>query len=305
MIDPAHGLADNRRVRGRVRRRIRQHQSVSNRQMSDPVTIPAAQAADALQGRARDARVEQLLLAGLDHYFAGRYAQAIHVWTRVLFLDRGHARARAYIERARSAEAERQREADELLHRGSAAFEQGQPVTARRLLTAAIEHGAPADVPLAYLGRLDRLAVVPAVAEPGHLDQPATHVVNRAVEGGARRVFRGSTAVVAMGILLVACVAGFAGAIADLGGWRAEPRLSQRAVEPADPAPLPRASDLALTRARSLFAAGHARDALRLIATVAEDDPNRPDADTLLADIQRALLATSDPSTADAMSTVQ
>ena len=59
--------------------------------MSDPVTTHAAQAADALQGHARDARVEQLLLAGLDHYFVGHYAQAIHVWTRVLFLDRGHA----------------------------------------------------------------------------------------------------------------------------------------------------------------------------------------------------------------------
>ena len=278
---------------------------VSASQMSDPVTTPAAQAADALHGRARDARVEQLLLAGLDHYFAGRYAQAIHVWTRVLFLDRGHARARAYIERARSAEAERQREADELLHRGSAAFEQGQTVAARRLLTAAIEHGAPPDVPLAYLGRLDRLTGVPPVAEPDGLDGPATDVVEGALERGARGALRGSTLVMAIGILAVACVAGFAGAIADLGGWRAEPRLSRRTVEPADPAPLPRASDLALTRARSLFASGHARDALRLIATVAEDDPNRPAADTLLADIQRALLATSDPSTADSMSTVQ
>ena len=37
--------------------------------------------------------IEQLLLAGLDHYFSGDYEQAIHVWTRVFFLDRGHARA--------------------------------------------------------------------------------------------------------------------------------------------------------------------------------------------------------------------
>ena len=44
----------------------------------------------------------------------GRHELAINVWTRVLFLDRGHARARAYIERARSAVAERQREGEEL-----------------------------------------------------------------------------------------------------------------------------------------------------------------------------------------------
>jgi hypothetical protein len=47
----------------------------------------------------RDAKIEQLLLAGLDHYFAAQYDCAISVWTRVLFLDRSHARARAYIDR--------------------------------------------------------------------------------------------------------------------------------------------------------------------------------------------------------------
>src|SRR5918996_2764144 len=78
-------------------------------------------------GRDHDGRVEELLLSGLDHYFSGRYDLAINVWTRVLFLDRGHARARAYIERARSAIAERQREGDELLHSGALALDQGNP----------------------------------------------------------------------------------------------------------------------------------------------------------------------------------
>ena len=40
-------------------------------------------------------RDQHLLLAGLDHYFSGRYEQAIDVWTRALFFDRSHARARA------------------------------------------------------------------------------------------------------------------------------------------------------------------------------------------------------------------
>ena len=51
---------------------------------------------------------------GLDHYFSEQHELAINVWTRVLFFDRGHARARAYIERARSALNERQRKGDEL-----------------------------------------------------------------------------------------------------------------------------------------------------------------------------------------------
>ena len=45
----------------------------------------------------RAARIEQLLLSGLDHYFGGNYEQAINVWTRVAFLERGHGRARAYM----------------------------------------------------------------------------------------------------------------------------------------------------------------------------------------------------------------
>src|SRR5438128_5726622 len=86
----------------------------------------------------RDAKIEQLLLIGLDHYFAAQYEQAINVWTRALFLDRAHPRARAYIDRARSAQAERQRESEELLQTGVDAFRRGDSDEARRLLQAAI-----------------------------------------------------------------------------------------------------------------------------------------------------------------------
>jgi hypothetical protein len=125
--------------------------------MSDSLSSESLRAADALSGAERDARVEHLLLQGLDHYFAGRYDTAVHVWTRVLFLDRGHARARAYIERARSAQAERQRESDELLHQGVAAFDRGDTGDAKELLTAAVSQGASPEVALSYLGRIDRL----------------------------------------------------------------------------------------------------------------------------------------------------
>src|SRR5215203_1147679 len=125
--------------------------------MSDPLRTDFARAADALSGLEREARVEQLLLQGLDYYFGGAYESAIHVWTRVLFLDRGHDRARAYIERARGAQAERQRESDELLHRGVAAFDRGETGDARSLLRAAASGGASPEVALSYLERLDRM----------------------------------------------------------------------------------------------------------------------------------------------------
>ena len=125
--------------------------------MSDPLrTDPSINAPDS-SGAERDARIEELLLDGLNHYFAARYDQAIHIWTRVMFLDRGHARARAYIERARSAVAERQRESEELLYRGVHAFNRGDTDVARDLLTSAIDRGGPNEVALALLARLTRL----------------------------------------------------------------------------------------------------------------------------------------------------
>src|SRR5438552_4498344 len=118
--------------------------------MSDPLRTEAASRAVAAAPEAdRDAKIEQLLLAGLDHYFAAQYDHAISVWTRVLFLDRSHARARAYIDRARSALAERQRESEELLQSGLAALQRGDATEARRLVQAAIAGGAPTDEALA------------------------------------------------------------------------------------------------------------------------------------------------------------
>ena len=118
--------------------------------MSDPLRLTTSHdTIDAVPEADREAKIEQLLLAGLDHYFAAQYEQAINVWTRVLFLDRSHARARAYIERARSALAERQRESEELLQSGVAAFQRGEGDEARRLLQAAIERGAPSEEALA------------------------------------------------------------------------------------------------------------------------------------------------------------
>src|SRR2546421_3219519 len=125
--------------------------------MSEPLRTDASHATDAASERDRDAKIEQLLLLGLDHYFSAEYDQAINVWARALFLDRSHARARAYIERARSALAERQRQSEELLQTGLAAFHRGDCAEARRLLQAAIDAGAPPEDALAFLERLNRL----------------------------------------------------------------------------------------------------------------------------------------------------
>ena len=273
--------------------------------MSDPLRSDAPRAADALSGLERDARVEQLLLQGLDRYFAGDYESAIHVWTRVLFLDRGHQRARAYIERARSAQAERQRESEELLHRGVAAFNRGDADHARELLREAVSHGAPPEVALSYLGRLDRLDTAPAPPDtPAMVETtlaqppPPASVVPPA---GRRWSSVGMLGVLGAGVVALAAWGGvtlseFADLRAAFKGRAAAPAAAAAPL-PEDPLPVPRLSDLALAKARSQFAAGHLTAAQQTLQAIGPFDPVRPDAERLLIEIQRTLLAAALPET--------
>lgn len=265
--------------------------------MSDPLTTGAPRAADALSGLERDARVEQLLLQGLDRYFAGDYESAIHVWTRVLFLDRGHQRARAYIERARSAQAERQRESEELLHRGVAAFNRGEAGHARELLREAVTHGAPPEVALSYLGRLDRLDTAPAPIPPPVVEErpadpppPPPHHPAAARHTWPSMAMLGALTV---GVIAVAAWGGvslseFADLRAAVKRRAAAPQVA--AAPPEEPLPLPRLADLALARARAQFAAGHLAAAQGTLQVIGPFDPVKPDADRLRAEIQRMLL---------------
>ncbi len=83
--------------------------------------------------------------------------------------------------------AERQRESEELLHTGVAAFQRGEGDEARRLLQAAIEGGAPPDEALAVLDRLNRLEPpVPVDSSTAHRTS-GTH--GYAVRAGSLQAF--------------------------------------------------------------------------------------------------------------------
>jgi hypothetical protein len=246
------------------------------------------------QEREREARVEELLLTGLDHYFASRHAEAINVWTRVLFLDRSHARARAYIERARSAIAERQRESDELLQHGVSAFQAGQPEMARQLLTRAVARGAAQqEEALAVLARIDRLeaAVAPDARLP--VSRRPTRRVEPVAPGGRDRWLLWLSMAVLVGALgtiavLVASRSGRAPSWMSLLPIEAE---WETAVQPPEPLPTLQSGDVALIRARALYARGRLHDALLALAPVARGDQAAAEADALRAEIQRTLLA--------------
>ena len=256
----------------------------------DPTPAP-----DGLTSGERDSRIEQLLITGLDLYFAGEYDRAISAWTRVLFLDRGHARAKAYIDRARGAIAERQRESEELLHRGVAAFNNGETEHARELLVSAVEHGGPQEVALAFLDRLQRLDRGAASAEARPEPPAARRRRRRPGVARERRPLRAwllpalAAAAVALGLFYVQAWRERAAPLLflteDAGRDSAGVRLS------GDPLPVPGATELDLARARTLHASGHARDALRLVERVRLGDPLRVEADQLRAQIQRTLLS--------------
>jgi hypothetical protein len=242
----------------------------------------------------REARIEQLLLSGLDQYFAGRYEQAINIWTRVAFLERGHGRARAYIERARSAVAERQRASEELLHSGIAAYHSGDLASARTLLTRAIDEGGTNDTALVFLERVGRLEAAAETPRGGGSPRSAVpHVHAPRHDGGGTRWAPTIAAciLVAAGILVSAL---------PIASWLAELPIDAPAAAPPVPEPLPvvRPSESLIGRARSLYSAGRLRDALALLETVDIADPLRPQADRLRADVQRDLLtAAAGPST--------
>jgi hypothetical protein len=242
-----------------------------------------------------------LLLAGLDQYFLGQYEQAINLWTRVLFLDRHHDRARAYIDRARSAQAELQRESEAVLHQGIAAFQAGDVASARRLVADALDRGASQDDAQGMLERIDRLGVAPAAPLPRRGTAPqviSTPESRTAAPAQHPRRVRG----VGAALLLVGAAVGVF-AVALWGFTLPDPSLlpffgaaslgdARSSVAPL-PAALPQAAanETYLARSKALAATGRLRDALLEIDRIPTGDPLRADADRLRSDIQRQFLA--------------
>jgi len=249
-----------------------------------PETLPVDPAgAGASPDPEREARIEELLLAGLDRYFAGRYEEAISIWTRVAFLERGHGRARAYIERARGAQAERERESEELLHRGIAAYQAGDTESARMLLVRAVEEGGPTDLALLFLQRLNRFDVATDLVRP---NRRAREVPGAEHQAQARRWLPTviASVVIATAIVLVAL---------PVASWIAELPIAAPPADAVRPEPLPivRTSEMLLARARDLHEGGKLKEALFVLDRITRTDPLRPQADQLKAIVQRDALS--------------
>jgi hypothetical protein len=256
--------------------------------MSDPLRSdrPAPGDADA---RDRDARIKELLLTGLDHYFAARHELAINIWTRVLFLDRSHATARAYIERARSALAEKQRQADELLHTGQAALDRGDRGAARRLLTSA-ERAGGGDEALNLLHRLDRLdAATRDVPTTSGTAAPAASAIPSPINAPRDPRVAWIMTGIATGVLLAAVLGGYWWLVSD--PFELTVVRSGAPAARVQPLPMPSGSEIRLARARRLYARGELHAALTLLETGEPDPQHAAAINELRTMIQRQLIA--------------
>jgi hypothetical protein len=243
---------------------------------SDPVPAP---------GIDRDSQVESLLVDGLDRYFAGRYEDAIHIWTRVLFLDRSHARARAYIDRARTTLAERQRRSEELLHVSQDLLARGDAGAARDLLTEAV----------ATTGDDERASALRVKLERHERAQPVTAPDRRSPETvpGWSWVPQSPTVMVVAAALAATVLLAVALPSVELRNWMGfgAPTDALAATStPVEPTVLS-SSEVALVRARTLYARGRLAQALQALDRVSEDSAVREEADDLRVEIQRLLLA--------------
>lgn len=256
--------------------------------MADPrrhESVPAAELAE------RESQVDALLIDGLDKYFNGRYEEAIHLWTRVLFLDRSHARARAYIDRARTAVAERQRRAEEMLQASHALLDQGQTEAARELLVEAAAQSGDDDHVAALRVKLERVERLRAASRIGPM--PAT-TTTEAVPGWTwprrSRTALGAAAVLAAGLLLVIGVTSTD--VQDWIGLRSD-REQLLATTTALKLTVLSSADVAMIRAQTLYSRGRLAEALQVLDRISPDSPARPAADELRVQIQQILLASS------------
>ena len=231
----------------------------------------------------RDSRVEALLVEGLDRYFLGRLEEAVHIWTRVLFLDRSHPRARAYIDRARTALAERQRHSEELLHASQALLDQGRMGDARQLLSQAIAATGDDEKASALRMRLDR-------AERARTGLPQGDAADDSAVSGPE-AFLQTPAVWWSLVAATAVVTVWLIGRVVFPAWQPQEPAAPPAIVTAAAVPVLSSSEVALVRGRTLYARGRLAEALRALDRVTIDSALRPEADQLRVEIQRLLLA--------------
>ncbi|MGH9336951.1 MAG: tetratricopeptide repeat protein, partial [Vicinamibacteria bacterium] len=258
-----------------------------------------------------DPRSAELLRQGEELFSSGSYQAAIHVWTRILFLDRGNAEARISIEKVKGLIADEERRLDLKTAEASRLFESGEVEEARKNVRAvlAVDPGhAEAALLQAKLDALDRRNEPPRdPAKPADtLSTPAAAPSKGVVfrvprgQGTASVPGRAVTPPLQMAAFLIGSVLFFGVAafylhenwdfIVSDGAFGHSGALGPSLGPDRQSPPVPDRSELRYFNGVRLFAEGRYREALSELSRVDPRSPVVADARSLILRIEERLL---------------
>jgi len=253
-----------------------------------------------------------LLRQGEDLYSRGLYHQAIHVWTRVLFLDRGNADARLRIDKAKEVIAERERRLDVEIAEAKGLFESGQIQEARErvrsVLSADGSHSEAVQLEAA-IEALDRRNEPPRetpreadrlTAQPTTPAKGVVFKVPKSPKGSPARSGRPVTSRFKMTAFLLVALLLFAAslfylrenwdAIVSDGAYGHPPGLTHAVPPDRLAASVPDLSQLRYYNGERLFAQGRYLEALAELRLVDRDSNVISEARSLILRIEDRLL---------------
>ncbi len=263
---------------------------------------------DQAKGAELQRKTDLLLGQGDGLYRMGLYPQAIHVWTRILFLDHGNGEAREAIERAKRAQAEKQRKLDVIFMEASKSLDAGDRQQARRHLARILamdpRHSEGRSL-WEKLETLDRRGDVPSRSTYLSSDPEEEKTSKRRRRRSVKAKLAGSGKTSSASPLKMAAFLFCAFCLLALGGlylhlnWaslisdRSTAALRQAGPESLGerhPLPLPLPAELHYYNGARLYAKGHLRAALAELARVDRQSGFLEEARSLVLRIEGRLL---------------
>jgi tetratricopeptide (TPR) repeat protein len=308
MYDDGKGLVYRLAGESLVGTASREHSEMEKdegaRRSSGGSATPANRWDEGADGGELDRKIEFLLRQGRELFSNGSLQQAIHVWTRILFLDRNNKAARKAIGHAKRAIAERQRQLDALVleaeSREKVGDRRGAQIRLSQVLTVDPRHSEGRSLREKIEeeerrgeARSGSLSLAGKPMEVGHSKAPRRRTVM------PRAVATDEASPLKMAVFLFSALCLFAAGglylhlnwdflISD-GGLSASRPAGMALSQPALPA-LPKPAELHYYNGARLYAKGLYRDALSELALVDRECPNFEEARSLILRIEERLL---------------
>jgi tetratricopeptide (TPR) repeat protein len=247
-------------------------------------------------------KIDELMRQGDRLVRSGRYQQAIHVWTRILFLDRGSYPARDAIEKAKRMLAERQREIDMMVLDATQFHRDGDRQKAKKLLDHVLSIDPRHTEARSLWEKLDTLERrgENSLSSNAELEmEPSPRPRRRARRGAVTRARGNPELPLKMTVFLFSalCLLALGGLYLHLNwdflvrdsAFASSPHEGQDLLNERD-IPLPTLSELHYFNGARLFAKGQYREALSSLERVDPQSSVSEDTRSLVLRIEERLL---------------